>query len=92
MLDEFISVKGIKALGNQLTTEKVKNINVLDPLPYEEPGKQEPKDMEVVDEEDVNAESAHEPKVKKDAPADNNKPPDPKKKPAGGEGQGSLFD
>ncbi|MBP1840860.1 DNA gyrase/topoisomerase IV subunit A [Formosa algae] len=34
-LEEFISIKGIKALGNQLTTDKVKQINLLDPLPYE---------------------------------------------------------
>ncbi len=36
-LEDFISIKGIKALGNQLTSEKVKNINALAPLPYEEP-------------------------------------------------------
>ena len=35
-LEQFIAVKGIKALGNQLTTDKVKQINLLDPLPYEE--------------------------------------------------------
>ncbi len=34
-LDEFIAVKGIKAQGNQLTTEKIKQVNMLDPLPYE---------------------------------------------------------
>jgi len=33
---EFISVKGIKALGNQLTSEKVKQISLLEPLLYEE--------------------------------------------------------
>ena len=35
--EKFISVKGIKALGNQLSTDKIKDINLLDPLPYEEP-------------------------------------------------------
>lgn len=35
-LEEFITVKGIKALGNQLTADKVKQINALEPLPYEE--------------------------------------------------------
>jgi topoisomerase-4 subunit A len=35
-LDEFIAVKGIKALGNQLTTDKIKQINILESLPYEE--------------------------------------------------------
>jgi len=34
-LEEFISIKGIKALGNQLTSEKVNQINLLDPMPYE---------------------------------------------------------
>jgi len=35
-LAEFISVKGIKALGNQLTSDKVNQINILDPMPFEE--------------------------------------------------------
>ncbi len=34
-IEEFISVKGVKALGNQLTTEKIKQINLLEPVPYE---------------------------------------------------------
>jgi len=33
-IETFIDVKGIKALGNQLTIEKIKQINILDPLPY----------------------------------------------------------
>jgi len=52
-LEYFISIKGIKALGNQLTSEKVKNINALEALPYEEPQTEEANDMEVVDEENV---------------------------------------
>ena len=52
-VEEFIAVKGIKALGNQLTPEKVKNINVLDSLPYEEPEEQKAEDIEVVDEEQI---------------------------------------
>lgn len=35
-LEEFITIKGIKAQGNQLTTYKVKHINVLESLPFEE--------------------------------------------------------
>jgi len=54
-LEDFIAIKGIKALGNQLTTEKVKNINALEPLPYEEPIEPIPNEIEVVDEEDVSA-------------------------------------
>jgi len=53
-IEEFIAVKGIKALGNQLTPDKVKNINILESLPYEEPEKQEPEDIEVIDEEQIN--------------------------------------
>ncbi len=52
-LEEFISIKGIKAQGNQLTTEKVKQINVLDPLPYEEPEPVPTEEIEVVQEETV---------------------------------------
>ncbi|MGV9002933.1 DNA gyrase/topoisomerase IV subunit A [Flavobacterium sp.] len=36
-LEEFISVKGIKALGNQLTADKLKQVNMLESLPFEEP-------------------------------------------------------
>lgn len=35
-IEEFISVKGEKALGNKLTSKKVKEINLLEPLPYTE--------------------------------------------------------
>ena len=33
-ISEFISVKGAKARGNRLTKEKVKQINLLDPVEY----------------------------------------------------------
>lgn len=55
--EEFISVKGIKAIGNQLTVEKIKQINLLDSLPYEPPHEE---DIEVVDEEQVASEEAAE--------------------------------
>jgi len=35
LLEEFIAIKGMKALGNRLTTYKLKSIDVLDPIPYE---------------------------------------------------------
>lgn len=35
-IDEFIAVKGIKAIGNQLTKNKIKNINITIPEPEEE--------------------------------------------------------
>ena len=34
-LEEFIAVKGINALGNQLTKDKINQINLLEPLPFE---------------------------------------------------------
>lgn len=53
-IEEFISIKGIKALGNQLTTEKLKTINLLDPVPYE-PIEIPKEALEVMDEETVEA-------------------------------------
>lgn len=52
-LEDFIAVKGIKAIGNQLTTDKIKQINLLEPLPYEVPEEVHADDLEVVDEETV---------------------------------------
>jgi topoisomerase IV subunit A len=45
-LEQFIAVKGIKAIGNQLTTDKIKQINLLEPLPYEEPIEVIPEEIE----------------------------------------------
>ncbi len=50
-LEEFISIKGIKALGNQLTTEKIKQVNLLESLLFEEPVDEKIEEVEVVDEE-----------------------------------------
>jgi topoisomerase-4 subunit A len=36
-MEQFIAVKGIKAIGNQLTTDKLKQVNLLESLPFEEP-------------------------------------------------------
>ena len=36
-MEQFITIKGIKALGNQLTADKLKQVNLLEPQPYEEP-------------------------------------------------------
>ena len=48
--EEFISVKGIKAIGNQLTTEKIKDVKLLEPLPYK---KETVNELEVTDEETI---------------------------------------
>jgi topoisomerase-4 subunit A len=52
-LEEFIAVKGINALGNQLTRDKVNQINLIDSLPYEAPEEVPADEMEVIDEEVV---------------------------------------
>ena len=49
--EEFIAVKGIKAQGNQLTTDKIKQVNLLDSLPFEEPEELVAEEVEVVEEE-----------------------------------------
>ncbi|TDD98787.1 DNA gyrase/topoisomerase IV subunit A [Flavobacterium cellulosilyticum] len=46
-IESFIAVKGFKALGNQLTTDKLKQVNLLEPLPYEEPEEVVPEELEV---------------------------------------------
>ncbi|MCF1422065.1 DNA gyrase/topoisomerase IV subunit A [Mangrovimonas futianensis] len=53
-LEEFISIKGINAIGNQLTKEKINQVNLLEPLPYEAPEEVHADDLEVIDEEEVN--------------------------------------
>ena len=52
--EEFISVKGIKAIGNQLTQAKIRTVNLLESLPYEEPEEEKVEDIEVNDEELMN--------------------------------------
>lgn len=46
VFEEFISVKGIKAQGNQLTPHKIKQVNTLESLEYK------PEDDESTDEVD----------------------------------------
>ncbi len=45
---DFINIKGIKAIGNQLSKKQLKEINLLDPIPYE-PEIKELNEIEVVD-------------------------------------------
>ncbi|MBS1534058.1 MAG: DNA gyrase/topoisomerase IV subunit A [Bacteroidetes bacterium] len=47
-IEAFITVKGFKALGNQLTTDKLKQINLLESLPYEAPEEAEPEEVQSV--------------------------------------------
>ena len=56
-LEEFIDVKGISAMGNQLTRDKVNQISLLDSLPFEAPEEVHADELEVVDEQEVTAET-----------------------------------
>jgi topoisomerase-4 subunit A len=55
-VEDFIAVKGFKALGNQLTTDKLKQVNLLDPLPYEEPVEEVPETPEISEDDSVETE------------------------------------
>ncbi|MBQ0787518.1 MAG: DNA gyrase/topoisomerase IV subunit A [Oceanihabitans sp.] len=104
-LEEFIAVKGISALGNQLTKDKVNQISLLDPLPYEAPEEIPAEEIEVVEEENVTDEAVAEKKIeekpKEEKSVESPKPEDAKKegvKPKedkglseDGEGQITLF-
>ena len=52
VVDQLISIKGIKAIGNKLSSFKIKNINQLDPLEYTPPEKKEINEL-VVDSEEI---------------------------------------
>tara|TARA_R110002096_G_scaffold193645_1_gene375370 strand:+ start:9330 stop:11981 length:2652 start_codon:yes stop_codon:yes gene_type:complete len=82
-LEEFIDVKGISAQGNQLTKDKVNQINLLDPLPYEAPKEVHADELEVVDEETIKIDEikgSNTSNSKKDGNTE-----------IDGEGQGKLF-
>ena len=53
IFDEFISVKGIKAQGNQLTPHKVKQVNILEPIEFIPPIEKSNNEIEEVIIEDV---------------------------------------
>jgi len=95
-LEEFITIKGITALGNQLTKEKVNQINLLEPLPYEPPEEIHAEDIEVIDEKEVlhSAESDSEVEMAtndKTSQTINGRKPESKDN-SEGKGQTSLFD
>ena len=57
IFDEFISVKGIKAQGNQLTSHKLKQVNILEPLEYSQPVEKPDNETELINDDRVNDES-----------------------------------
>ena len=52
-IEQFISVKGINALGNQLSKLKVNQIDLLPSLPYDPPKEIHADELDVIDEEEV---------------------------------------
>ncbi|MCK5815684.1 MAG: DNA gyrase/topoisomerase IV subunit A [Flavobacteriaceae bacterium] len=60
--EKFISIKGIKSLGNQLTTDKIKQVNLLEPLEYITPVIEE---VEVIEEEVIEALGLEIPEISK---------------------------
>ena len=55
-VEEFISIKGIKAQGNQLTGYKVKQINILESKVYDPPIEVSANEIEVIDESEIKIE------------------------------------
>ena len=78
-LESFIAVKGIKAIGNQLTTEKLKEIKLLDPKPFVTPEETAP-DQDT--DQDESEKSTEEGTAEKS----------PRKEDSGEESQPTLFD
>ena len=50
IFDEFITIKGIKAQGNQLSSFKIKQVNPLEPIEYVPPIETPANEIEVIDE------------------------------------------
>ncbi|QCW99787.1 DNA gyrase/topoisomerase IV subunit A [Aggregatimonas sangjinii] len=71
-LEDFIAVKGITAMGNQMTKDKVLEISGLSPLPYEVPEEAAPEEMEVVDEENISDSDRPDSSEKKKSPPTKN--------------------
>ncbi|MBV1924104.1 MAG: DNA gyrase/topoisomerase IV subunit A [Flavobacteriaceae bacterium] len=87
-LEEFISIKGISALGNQLTKDKVLEINTLESLPYEAPEVIPTEEIDVVDEETISSEKDVNPSEEKPNSKDSGNGEDPI---SDDEGQTLLF-
>jgi topoisomerase-4 subunit A len=85
-LEEFISIKGINALGNQITKDKINQISLLDSIPYEAPEEVPAEEIEVVDETDVSKETTAKGSSDDKKKSNGEAPPD-----LGDEGQITLF-
>ena len=56
-VEEFISVKGYKAQGNQLTSKKIKKIELKEALPYDSSVEGDVNEIEVLNEEHISSEN-----------------------------------
>jgi topoisomerase-4 subunit A len=91
-LENFIALKGIGALGNQLTKYKILEINTLAPLPFELPEQTPTAAIEVVDQQAIKAVDVLENLVteQKDVSQDTT-PNNDEQPPIGEDGQALLF-
>ncbi|MDE0599996.1 MAG: DNA gyrase/topoisomerase IV subunit A, partial [Dokdonia donghaensis] len=81
-MEDFIAIKGISAMGNTFFTEKLKGLNWIDSLPYEEVQEVPKTEIEVVDEKVVSP--SGDPTAQGTKPSDDENGDD-------GEGQTTLF-
>jgi topoisomerase IV subunit A len=88
-LEEFISVKGITAMGNQLTKDKVLEINAMESLPFTPPEPIPAEELEVVDEEELD--NGEEETLDDDPLQARNSPPEDTPPRMDDEGQITLF-
>ena len=56
-VEEFISIKGYKAQGNQLTSKKIKKVELKEVLPYVDSVEKNINEIEVLNEEHISSES-----------------------------------
>ncbi len=96
--EQFISVKGISALGNQLTRFKVNQIDLMESLPYTQPEETPADEIDVVAEEIVGetSETSQEnlKAISESSPTEknaNNTPKDTESESTNDEGQTTLF-
>ena len=96
--EQFISVKGISALGNQLTRFKVNQIDLMESLPYTQPEETPADEIDVVAEEFVGetSETSQEnlKAISESSPTENNAnntPKDTESESTNDEGQTTLF-
>ena len=96
--EQFISVKGISALGNQLTRFKVNQIDLMESLPYTQPEETPADEIDVVAEEIVGetSETSQEnlKATSESSPTENNAnntPKDTESESTNDEGQTTLF-